>query len=102
MKTTCNCGHTFEYTAKEIENAHRVLAGGDSTKTEDIKKLMNGKTADLAIFDPPFNVNYEGTKFEKILNDNMAEEKFIEFSMDFIKRMKESLKEGSAFYICSG
>jgi len=102
MKTTCNCGHTFEYTADKIENAHRVLAGGDSTKTKDIKKLMNGKLADLAIFDPPFNVNYEGTKFEKILNDNMAEEKFIEFSMNFIARMKESLKTGGTFYICSG
>ncbi len=38
---------------------HRVLCG-DSTKLEDVERLMDGKKADMVFTDPPYGVDYEG------------------------------------------
>jgi len=46
-------------------------------------------------------MNIKG-KQGKILNDDMTEEKFIQFAIDFTARMKENSKSGAPFYICSG
>lgn len=71
---------------------------------------MNGNTADLVITDPPYNVDY-GNKAESIndygynfsdrhlYNDNMPADQFVEFLQKAFKNMKDSLKDGGAFYI---
>lgn len=38
---------------------HRVLCG-DSTKLEDVERLMDGKKADMVFTDPPYGVDYSG------------------------------------------
>lgn len=80
---------------------HRLLCG-DSTKESDMERLMDGAEADIVFTDPPYNVNYKGTKFDGIMNDNMEEDKFVEFTIGFMTRMMENLKTGGVFYICSG
>lgn len=52
---------------------HRLLCG-DSTKEDDVKRLMDGKKADMVFTDPPYGVSYEGIKndepeqLEELLN----------------------------------
>ena len=78
------------------------LACGDSTTLEPYQAILNDNVADLVFTDPPYNVNYKGTKSDGILNDNMSEEQFVDFSLAFMERMRDSLKIGGVFYICSG
>ncbi|BBE50884.1 DNA adenine methyltransferase YhdJ [Ferriphaselus amnicola] len=59
---------------------HRLLCG-DSTKADDLKRLMREELADMAFTDPPYNVNYANTAKDKlrgknrpILNDNLGDD----------------------------
>lgn len=50
---------------------HRVLCG-DSTKIEDVERLMDGKKADMVFTDPPYGVDYDGgatSKRDKLVGD---------------------------------
>ena len=83
-----------------ILGRHRVLCG-DATKTDDIKRLMNGELATLLWTDPPYNVNYEGkTKAAlKIENDKMDDASFRAFLVDSFKAFDAVMIEGAVFYI---
>jgi DNA modification methylase len=55
---------------------HRVMCG-DSTKTNDMNKLMLGKTANMVLTDPPYGVSYQSNgrtkteKFDVLKNDDV-------------------------------
>src|SRR5699024_9901079 len=79
---------------------HRVMCG-DSTKQEDVDKLMDGKKADLFITDPPYNVSYTGKTKEMLTieNDEMSDADFRQFLVDVFKTADQVMKPGAAFYI---
>ena len=82
---------------------HRLMCG-DSTDTQSVKNLTGGVEINLLITDPPYNVNYEGgTKDKlKIENDNMSDEKFVEFLLSAFMAADEVMEEGAAFYLWHG
>lgn len=81
-----------------ILGKHRLMCG-DSTKSEDVKKLVDGQVIDMVFTDPPYNVDYEGTA-GKILNDKQEDSEFYNFLLKSYKNMYESLKEGGSIYVC--
>lgn len=80
---------------------NHFLMCGDSTSIDDVNKLVKNNKMDLLITDPPYNINYEGKTKDKLVikNDNMEENKFIEFLIDSFAAADSVMKPGAAFYI---
>ncbi len=76
---------------------HRLVCG-DSTKPETYALLMDGKSANLAVTDPPYNVNYEGSA-GKIKNDHMAGDAFYQFLLDAFTQMEKAMAQDASIYV---
>lgn len=84
-----------------ILGEHRLMCG-DSTKPEDMQKLLGGGEADLWLTDPPYNVAIVGKtkKHLTIENDSWADDdEFVEFLRKAFVTALDVLKPGCAFYI---
>lgn len=83
-----------------ILGRHRVLCG-DSTKIEDVSRLMGGAKADLWLTDPPYNVDYTGKTKDalKVANDSMSDSNFRAFLFDCFTAAFAVIKPGASFYI---
>lgn len=80
---------------------HKLMCG-DSTDIATVKKLMDGKLADLFLTDPPYNVDVVSTNGKKIKNDNMNSDSFRLFLFNAFKCANEVIKKGASFYIWYG
>lgn len=87
---------------------HRVMCG-DSTKLEDVERLMDGQKADMVFTDPPYGVSYEkknnevlGNKsYSKIENDDIKGEELGEFFYKAFSSFATFLKNGGSYYVCA-
>lgn len=79
---------------------HRLMCG-DSTKIEDVKRLVDGAEIDILVTDPPYNVEYEGKTKDRltIKNDSMEDSAFRRFLRDAFSSADVVLKPGGVFYI---
>ena len=81
---------------------HRVLCG-DSTKLEDVERLMSGTKADVVVTDPPYNTGMEGKPQDEkawlshMFNDKI--ENWEEFLSDVFANYVATTKGDCAFYV---
>lgn len=87
---------------------HRLMCG-DSTKKEDVEKLLNGVKADLLFTDPPYNVSMESKSkdvlksdnYSHIENDDLSEDEFKIFLQSVFVNANDSLKDDASYYVFS-
>ena len=87
---------------------HRLMCG-DSTKKEDVDKLLNGVKADLLFTDPPYNVSMESKSkevlksdnYSHIENDDLSQDEFKIFLQSVFTNANDSLKDDASYYVFS-
>jgi DNA modification methylase len=95
---------------------HRLLCG-DSTRPDDVKRLMAGQRASLMATDPPYLVNYQGGEHpateanggkrgeetSKHWDSYIDHEHSVAFYVDFLKAaLEHALTDDAAVYQCYG
>ncbi|MCX5705999.1 MAG: DNA modification methylase [Candidatus Omnitrophica bacterium] len=94
---------------------HRLLCG-DSSKPEDIAKLLGGKKVSLIFTDPPYNVDYYGgnrpipeksrpkpsRNWQKIYNDNLTQEEYGAWLKKVFNNAACYLAPGTPIYVWNG
>ena len=81
---------------------HRLLCG-DSTKEDDVKRLMDGKKADMVFTDPPYGVSYEGGHNEKkrkqIENDALQGDNLTDLFYESLNNAVKYTQDYAPFYV---
>ena len=88
VETKCKRGDIWQL------GGHRLMCG-DSTKVDDVEKLMNGEKADMVFTDPPY-----GMKKEKdgVLNDKLNFDELLEFNKQWIPLSFTNTKDNGSWY----
>jgi len=89
-----------------LDGKHRVMCG-DSTKKEDVDKLMDGRKADMFYSDPPYNIGLDygngiSTKNKystsNIVNDSKTDKNYYEFLYKILRNGDEFTKKNSHLF----
>ena len=94
---------------------HRLLCG-DSSKSEDVARLIGDNKINLIFSDPPYNVDYYGgnrpvpknarpkasRNWERIYNDNLTQEEYEKWLRQIFVNVSVYLAEGTPIYIWNG
>jgi ParB-like chromosome segregation protein Spo0J len=85
-----------------ILGRHRLMCG-DSTSIDAVKKLMDGRKADMVFTDPPYGVAYTGghnkKKRDGIIADTLEGEDLTGLFYGALIAALPNTKDGAAFYI---
>jgi DNA modification methylase len=99
---TCTCGHKFE---PEKIYSHRVMCG-NSTKVEDVERLMDEEKAVLFATDPPYGCNAgnigftaQRDKIEAITKDDLEGKEMQSFLESVFKIWVPYLDDNCAWYL---
>ena len=78
---------------------HRLLCG-DSTKADDVERLMAGAKADLVLTDPPYGVSYVGKTKDalKVENDELSEEDLTALVVAAFDNSEANCRAGAYWY----
>jgi len=94
---------------------HRLLCG-DSSKPEDVTKLLGNIKVNLIFTDPPYNVNYYGgnrptpeksrpkhsRNWSRIYNDNLTQEQYEAWLKQIFTNTTPYLDTGAPLYVWNG
>jgi DNA modification methylase len=76
---------------------HRLMCG-DATSANNVNLLMDGKSANLILTDPPYGVSFKASDGLTIENDSLKGEEFYNFLLSAFKNMADHLEKGGAAY----
>lgn len=77
-----------------VMGKHRLMCG-DSTSIDAVEKLMDGDEVEMVFTDPPYNIGYQdmGGVYEKIKNDKMDNDEFLDF-------LRQTIYPSEVMYVC--
>lgn len=98
-----HCGHHFK---APVRGRHRLLCG-DSTKAEDVARLMDGEKAAVMNTDPPYGIDYTKAKagmiaarWQPIENDDLTDGDALQAFLEAaIRTAVPHLNRDCAFYL---
>ena len=95
--------------------SHKLLCG-DSSKPEDVARLLGDSKVSLIFSDPPYSVSYYGgnrptpekarpkacRNWKKIYNDNLSQEEYEKWLKQILTNISPYVASGAPFYIWNG
>lgn len=77
---------------------HRLMCA-DATQPANLEALMGGKSANLLLTDPPYNVDFRSASGLSIKNDKMDADSFYQFLLDSFTAAAAVMAPGASAYV---